>query len=115
MIKINAKECSAIELGYQGENLARCVYFDISEMATEFGAGTVSILVQRFSETESYEAENVSFEINGDTTYAIWTLTDKDTAMFGRGYCQLRYLSGNVVCKTVVYRTNVAESLKSAE
>ena len=95
-----------LNLGRQGENLAREFEFDFSMWKEQYGEGTISLIAQRCTDDTPYP---VAITIEGNK--AIWTVTNADTAFVGTGKCELRYTVDEVIVKSATYRTKVAPSL----
>lgn len=95
-----------IDLGRQGENLARIIDIDISAWRAEFGEGTVQLLHQRPGDSTPYPA---AVEQAGDVVR--WEITAADTARAGYGAAQLLFYAGDVLAKQCIYRTCVSPSL----
>lgn len=111
MYQINANAKSSLELGRQGENLARQVVFDLSGWVAEYGAGTAELIVQRPGEKETYPAA-----IDQDGAAVTWTLTAADTALAstidaGNGHCELRWYVGELLAKSRIWRTWVSSAM----
>ena len=96
-----------IDLGRQGENLARTIEIDISAWRAEHGEGTVQLLHQRQGDSTPYPA---AVEQVGDVVR--WAITSADTARVGYGAAQLLFFAaGDVLAKQCIYRTYVSPSL----
>lgn len=107
MIKVIATPGATIALGRQGENLARCVEFNLSKFRSLYGDGSAQLLVRRPEETEPYPAY---LEVDGDT--AVWTLTSADTAISGHyGKAELQWYVGEVLAKSTTWNTVVQAAL----
>ena len=110
MIVVKADDFTSLELGRQGENLARQVVFDLSDWTAEYGDGTAELIVQRPGEDAPYPAAIVQ-----DGAAVIWTLTSADTALessFGvNGHCELRWYVGDVLVKSKIWRTWVDKAM----
>lgn len=106
MERIHVTNQAILDLGRQGENLARALVFDVSEWRAEYGEGTVQLLNQRSRDTAPYPA---AIEQEGDQV--IWPLTSTDTACAGGGKMQLLYFVGDVLAKQYTCLTNVVASL----
>lgn len=99
-------DINLIPIGYVGENLARCLVFDLSECVEQFGDGGFVISFLRHGDELPYLVTNTDrLEDN-----AIWNITDTDTAVDGYGLVQLQYIVDDVVCKSALYRTVTFES-----
>ena len=106
MLTIHAIPGRNIVLGREGENLARQVVFDISEWRSSYGDGTVSLIAQRHGDAEPYPC---NITVDGDTI--TWPITSADTACPDYGHCELRYSVGDVLVKSEMWRTFVADAL----
>ena len=106
MVTIHAISGRTLALGREGENLARQVVFDISEWRASYGDGTVSLIAQRHGDAEPYPCNII---VDGDTV--TWPITSADTACPDYGHCELRYSVGDVLVKSEMWRTFVADAL----
>lgn len=108
MFRIYAKTpANILFVGHQGENIARCVCFDLTDMRNEFGIGTWMVVFKRPNDTLPYQVQNTA-EVD---QYAVWGLDNTDTAKYGEGRCELRYYVDEVLCKTDVYAVRILPSL----
>lgn len=106
MITTAMNHSEPIDLGRQGENLARTIDIDISAWRAEYGEGTVQLLHQRPGDSTPYPA---AVEQAGDVVR--WAITAADTARVGYGAAQLLFYAGDVLAKQCIYRTYVSPSL----
>ena len=97
----------AISLGYQGENQAREVRIDYGDWAEIYGAGTLSVLLQRNGDSAPYPVEVTAAEEH----IAVWSVSSTDTAAAGAGRLQLDYTVGDVLAKSAVIQVYVMRSL----
>ena len=108
MFIIDAEDVkSTITLGHKGETQARCVRFDIQPLIAEFGEGTWTFVHRRPGEDIPYVVTEKATVGN----FAVWNITDTDTAIAGTGRAELRYYAGGTLAKTVVWKTVIADSL----
>ena len=98
--------CGKIRLGKQGEHLARRVPFELGLWENQFGEGRCELLHQRNGDEAPYPV-NLTVENN----VAYWHVTSVDTAVAGKGECELRYIVNDVVVKSTTYVTKVSEAL----
>lgn len=98
--------CGKIRLGKQGEHLARRVPFELGLWENQFGEGRCELLHQRNGDEAPYPV-NLTVENN----VAYWNVTSVDTAVAGKGECELRYIVNDVVVKSTTYVTKVSEAL----
>lgn len=103
---IKAKCGDVLNIGKQGENLARSVEFDITKWQAEYGDGYAQLIVQRNGDPAAYPATIT--EQDGIVT---WAITSADNANVGYGSAELRYIVDLVVVKSVTYTIYVAKSL----
>ena len=108
---ITATEDKKIMLGYRGENVARQVVFDLSELISTFGAGVAVLMVKRSEFEDAYPASDVVQDGNTLT----WTLTVVDTEIAGACRAELFWYVDSLLAKTVVYRTYVAADIGTAQ
>lgn len=99
-----ADEC--ILLGRQCENEARQIQFDLSWLIGEYGSGTATLVHQRNKDTAPYICTATQ---TGNTL--TWTLDNQDTAYDGWGKAELRWTVGDVLAKTLIYKTMVIRSI----
>lgn len=88
-------------LGHQGENLARRVVFDLSDLRKRYPQGHFALAAQRKGDALPYPAART--DPDGDAL--VWTLTDADTAIAGYGRCELRCYDGETLAKSEVWQT----------
>lgn len=104
---IEAPNDGVLSLGRQGENLARRVKFKLPpnwDMSDP--AASVQLVVQRAEESTAYP---VMLSCEDGVYY--WDVTAADTGRDGYGLCELRYLLGDVLAKSMTWITSVAESI----
>ena len=104
---VNVKDYVIIPLGKQGENLATRVLFPFAdEWRLLFGDGTFQLLHQRQSDAEPHA---VTVGVDGENV--VWNVENVDVAVPGVGKCELNYLVGGALAKSITYSTKTAESL----
>lgn len=99
-----------IGLGRAGENKARRIIFDLSPWISEYGMGTVSLLVRRAYEEEPYP---VVVDVVDDK--AVWVVTAADTTQEGFGQAELSWSVGATIVKSAVFTTHVGEVIEDAD
>lgn len=100
---------TTIPLGRQGENLARTIYFELSELISNYGEGTATLVYLRSKDSAPYVCDTTQ-----SGNMLSWTPTDTDTAFAGGGRCELRWTVGETLAKSIVYNTSIAPSIMSA-
>ncbi len=97
-------------LGKCGEQGATRILFPFADTwRALFGEGTFQLLVRRPTEDEPYAAPVT--EENGN---AVWEVGAADTAVAGLGKCELVYVAGERIAKSVTYLTRTDPSLGEA-
>lgn len=104
---IEAPNDGVLSLGRQGENLARRIAFKLPpDWDTSDPAASVQLVAQRAEESTAYP---VMLSCEDGVYY--WDVTATDTGRDGYGLCELRYLLGDVLAKSMTWITSVAESI----
>lgn len=99
--------CGQMNIGKQGENLARVYCFKEAEKWIKtFGEGTFELLHQRNGDKAPYP---VKLDVEGDIP--CWKVTAADTDKVGKGQCELRYIQNDRVIKSRTWTTIVTESM----
>ena len=107
-MRYTAEKSGTIHLGKQGENRAREIILpEITAWEAEYGPGEAEILFLPPGEKTPTTVTPVRME---DGAW-LWTVTAMETACPGYGKCELRYVAGDTVIKSVTYQTYVAGSL----
>ena len=102
-IIVNEAPCFAtISLGLRGENEATTITFDVTALAEKYGAGNASVLVKRNGDTTAYPVTATQ-----DGNLITWVVSSVDTAIEGKGECEIWYYVDEVLAKTVVFQTVV--------
>lgn len=95
-------------LGKQGENLALCVHFDVTNWPDLYGSGYYLLLNQR-------SADDVPYIVYSDGAqtgnYMDWNVSNADTAYAGYGKCELQYIVNETLAKSLTFATFTIESL----
>lgn len=100
-------ECDdIIRIGRVIENEVTEVEFDFTQWQTEYGAGGATVLVLRNHDANPYP---VALAIEDGK--ALWTITDADTAVFGRGCFQVKYIAGAKVKMSKIFQFTCGKSL----
>lgn len=107
MIVVNANTLSSLPIGRCGENLARKVVFDIRDLESLYGSGTVEVIYQRPGDAQPYP-----LTVQREGTLVTWDVTSTDTEMSdGSGKCELRYYVGETLAKSKTWRTWVEPAM----
>lgn len=101
---------STIDAGRQGENLARNIIFELQSLIDAYGEGTATLVCMRPSDKAPYVCETTQ-----DDAVLTWQPTSTDTAYAGSGKCELRWVVGETLAKSIIYTTTIAPSITGAE
>lgn len=93
-------------LGRCGENNVLQIRINIQSLIDKFGEGN-AILVHKRSQ------DNIPYlvPIDRDSNEIVWTVTSVDTNYPGVGECEIRWLVGDAIAKSIIYKTIVRPSL----
>lgn len=86
-----------LTIGCRGENAARAITIDVSEILTPYPNAVVTLMLQRPTEGIAYPA--TTYTVSGDVL--TWLPTDVDTAIEGIMQLQVVGAVGGVVVKTM--------------
>ena len=104
---------SALCLGHQGENGAREIIFNLADMISDYGPGTVTLLHMRGTDPAPYIIDEAAVTAAAPTV--TWTISDTDTAAAGYGLMELRLAftgaNGESLAKSVLYGTVTYKAL----
>lgn len=106
----NGEKLSSIDLGRQGENLARTVEIDVSTYLEKWPGAEISLLVKRKNDANPYIADT---HIEDGILY--WPITAAETEMAGDGKIELRVICGNVLAKSATGNIRVVASMTGIE
>lgn len=110
MKQIYANNQTTIQLGRQGENLARQVVFDLADWIEGYGEGVVELIVRRPGDEKPYPVA-----VTRKGSNAVWTLTAADMAVATSfdhyGQCELRWYVGETLAKSHIWRTFVESAM----
>ena len=107
MKKIYADNRMTLDIGRQGENLARQIIFDLSDWMAEYGPGVAELIAQRPGDEKPYPVA-----VRREDTFVLWDLTSADTAVAGSyGRCELRWYVGDILAKSKIWRTWVEPAM----
>ncbi len=109
-MRYSADKLSGIDLGRQGENLARTIEIDVSSLLAQWPDAAISLLVKRKHDADPYVANT---EVRDGVLY--WPITAADTASAGDGKVELRAVCGEVLAKSATGSTRVTASLTGNE
>ena len=102
----NADKLTSIDLGRQGENLARTVEIDVSGMLAQWPDATITLLVKRKHDAEPYIVDTMVKD-----GVLFWPITAVETADAGDGKLEIRATCGKVIAKSATGSFRVTASL----
>lgn len=109
MRQIYADNLDTLEIARVGEREATQVRFALASWIEIFGTGgSFELEVERPTDNAPYLVT-----LSQDAESVIWTVSASDTAILGRGRCQLSYYLGNTLAKTRIWDTRILASLSA--
>ena len=102
----NVDKLIALDLGRQGENLARTIEIDVSSVLAQWPDAIISLLVKRKHDTEPYIAATEVID-----SILRWPITAVETQESGDGKFEVRAICGDVVAKSATGTFRVSTSL----
>lgn len=99
-------EIMNVDLGVQGENLARTIEFDVTPFLLKWPDARISLLVKRKRDSQPYVAVT---NLKDNVLY--WPVTAADTEFAGEGKIEIRAISGDVVAKSATGKFTVQTSM----
>ncbi len=106
----NVEKLSTIDLGRQGENLARTVEIDVHPLLEQWPDAVISLLCKRKHDTNPYVAVT---EVRDGIL--VWPITSVETETAGDGKIELRAVCGEVIAKSMTAVIRVTASLTGSE
>lgn len=110
MAAILVDKLSSIDLGRQGENLARTVEIDVTSILEKWPDAEITLLVKRKGDTDPYPAETTV-----EDGILRWPITMVDTANAGEGKIEIHAVSGEIIAKSVIATIRVSACLAGTE
>lgn len=109
MREITADLRLPIPIGKQGENKVTTVKFPVGNWKDIYGTGTFQLVNSRPNENTPYLCS-----IDTDDDFVYWVIQQADVANVGKGKCQLSYIAGDAIAKSLIYQTLVIESINGS-
>ena len=107
---INSSVCfqtPTLMIGRRGENAVTEVRFDYSAWEDLFGTGVIDLYVKRNGDAAAYPVV-----LNTETPgIAVWTITNTDTNVIGKGKAELTYTINEQLAKSYVMSFEVTEDI----
>lgn len=97
-----------IILGRCGENNIRQIRINIQSLIDSFGDGNAVLSHKRSQDDIPYLVP-----IERDGNKIVWTVTSGDTNYPGVGECEIRWMVGDAIAKSIIYKTIVYPSLSA--
>ena len=102
----NADKLTSIDLGRQGENLARTVEIDVSGMLAQWPDAVITLLVKR-----KHDAETSTADTPEKDGVLFWPIPTAETVDAGEGKLEIRATCGEVIAKSATGSFRVTASL----
>lgn len=109
IIKLYDCSIGAVQLGKQGENLARQIQIYLTPFINTYGNGTAVLLHQRNGDNSPFPVVAVETE-----DMLLWNVTATDTAKVGAGLLELQWIVGETLAKSVTWSTRVMPALEAS-
>ena len=106
---ISIENIGTIDIGRQGENLARVIEFDVSSLVAAWPDATITLLVKRKRDVDPYFAD-----VTVEDGVLRWPITSTETAIVGDGKMEIQAVYGDVVAKSVTGIFRVTSSLSGS-
>lgn len=100
-------------IGRVGENEFRRIKFPISTWLELYPSATFSLVHRRANDGGGYPIADD--DIDTDSSYLYWTIKSGDLAQAGIGHAELIIKSGDTIAKSVVYQTQILNSVVETE
>lgn len=106
---ILVEKMGSIDIGRQGENLARTIQIDVSSLLAKWPDAIITMLVKRKTDVDPYFANTTVMD-----GILSWPITNVETAVVGDGKIEIQAISGNVIEKSVIGSFRVTSSLSGS-
>ena len=100
-------------LGRRGEHMTRVKRFYTGDVLRDYPGAEITVLNKRPGDTGSYPVAGAYCVMDGD--WLEWTVQSGDLATEGFGKCEMRATVNGQIALSIVYTTEVKESLDGAE
>lgn len=100
-----------ISIGFEGENNARTIVFDVKQWIEDYGNGTALLVHQRPGDAEPYPCATEQ-----KAGIIEWAVQQADIITGGYGRAQISYKVGdNIVARSPIFKTVACASISAAE
>lgn len=100
---------SSFDIGIRGENIAKRINFDITQLVDTYGDGTAVLLVKRPGDTDAYPVA-----VTRSENLVVWDVSSVDTARSGHGRVELFWYVGETLAKSLVYMVQITADIGTA-
>lgn len=114
MIEITALKGMPAAIGYIGENEHRVVVFpEAAEILAMYPGASVTVMHMRPGDRDAYPVSPQYIEVANGVVK--WTIQSGDLARQGNGKCEVIISCGDVVAKTMIYKTVISPAIGGGE
>ena len=106
---VRAFKDKVIELGRLGENDARIIQFNVSDVLKEHPDAEFTVNNRRPTDGAAYPVDGDYVTVEEGFLY--WTIKNPDLSAEGIGECEIVATEGDAVCKSEIYRTKIEKAL----
>ena len=112
MIVIDAKRNAVTCIGRLGENEARIIKINVSQIMRAFPGAAFTVLHRRPGDMDAYPVNGAYIAMDGENV--LWTVTSGDVAKEGIGQFEVIATVDGTVVKTLIYTSRVDHALDGA-
>ena len=109
MIIIDAKRNAVTCIGRLGENDARVIRINVSQIMRAFAGVSFTVLHRRPGDLDAYPVNSANIAMDGENV--LWTVTSADVAKEGVGQFEVVASVNGQIVKTVIYNSRIDHAL----
>lgn len=106
-VSVDELKALGITIGRRDTYGTEQVVFDLSELIETYGAGSAVLMVKRPSDETAYPAATTE----QNETSLVWTVSEIDTAVKGRGECEVFWYVESNLAKSVIFPLSILRDI----